>query len=157
MKKTISLFILALVLFSCGEKKEPISFQKIEVNITDQWGRQYDLQIDSIGNTQTLVNDKQTAERTQSFLINEQILDSISHVVQLVDITKIDTVYKDSCDMCVAYKIMLQKNGKTVSAKVENIDSNPEAQNLDQLASLLYNVVRTSDQKPDVLKRKEKK
>lgn len=160
MKKIIVLAFITLILGSCAEKKQPkppISFQKIDLKVFDQWKRVFTLEMDQQGNTTTAIKDPRTKNRAYSFLMNEQILDSISNLARKVDISKIDTLYKDTCDICIGYKIELQKGEKTVKTHVKNIGTNPQIKDLDKLAQLLYNIVRTSDEKPEALKRKEAK
>ncbi|MGC3978486.1 MAG: hypothetical protein QM751_09830 [Paludibacteraceae bacterium] len=159
MKKTIPFIVMLLIMVSCGNKKqkEPVSFDKIDITVTDQWGRIYGLQMDSIGNTKVSVGGKFAKPMEKEFIINEQIFDSISSVAKKVDIAKIDTGYNDTCKICVGYKIALVKGGKAVSTNVKNIQSNPKIADLDQLADLLYNVVRTVDKNPESLVRKENK
>ncbi|VBB46518.1 exported hypothetical protein [uncultured Paludibacter sp.] len=154
MKKILSIVILLFVLSSCGQKREAVSFEKIDVQINDQWGRNYSLQIDKEGNTTTSVDDPRSSKKDYSFLMNEQILDSISKVAKKIDIAKLDTGYNDSCSICIGYKITMMKDGQTVNTHVKNIQSNPNIADLDKLVSLLYNVVRTTDRNPEALKRK---
>ena len=157
MKKIIPFIVLLLVLVACNKEKpkEPISFDKIDLTVTDQWGRIYGLQMDSLGSTKVSVGGKFAKAMEKEFLINQQILDSISKVAKVVDIAKIDTGYNDTCKICVGYKIEFAKSGKPVSTHVKNIQSNPKIADLDKLVDLLYNVVRTVDKDPESLVRKE--
>lgn len=159
MKKLILFIVLILTITACNKEKPkaPISFDKVDLTIVDQWGRIYGLQMDSIGNTKVSVGGKFAKPMKKEFLINELILDSISKVANRVDIAKIDTGYNDSCKICVGYKIQLSKRGKSISTHVKSINTNAEIANLDKLADLLYNVVRTSDSNLENVIRKEKK
>lgn len=159
MKKSILFAILLLVFVSCGggKQKLPISFEKINLTINDQWEREFALTLDKEGNTYASIKAPKKPTKEYSFLINEQILDSISNVTRRVDVAKIDTAYTDSCkkDECIGYKIELKKGKTTVKTHVKNISKNPKTANLDQLVQLLYNVVRTTDMDPESLVRKD--
>ena len=158
MKKIIPFIVLLLITASCTEKKQPVSFDNIDVTIKDNWGRIYGLKLDKTGNTQVSVGGKYAKAKVEEFLINEQILDSISNVARRVDLAKIAPEYTDTCkkEDCVGYEIELKKGNTLVKTRVKNISKNPKIADLDNLVTLLYNVVRTTDLDPESLKRKEK-
>lgn len=156
MKKFLSFALFLLILSSCGQKKSPATFEKMNVKITDEWGRTYALQMDKDGNTVTNSDDKMTEPKSYNYVINEQILDSIFNVTGGIDFSKIDTGYIDSCKECTSYHLAVTQNGKTYTTHVKNINKNPKITMLDKLVNLLYNVVRTTDMDPETLKRKDK-
>lgn len=157
MKNYIVFIAFVAVFASCHKpkSKEPISFDKIDLIITDQWERIYKFNMDSLGNTKVSIGGKFAKAMKKDFLMNELVLDSISKVAKKIDIAKIDTGYNDTCKICVGYKIQLSRGGKNISTHVKSIHTNPKIADLDNLADLLYNVVRTADNKLDNIAREK--
>lgn len=159
MKKIIPILLLTVVFIGCQKKTEkaPISFQVLNFQMEDQWGRKYGLTLDSAANAASFVDDKKSPLREKKFIMNEKFLDSISHVVSLIDFEKTDTLYKykGSCTNCVGYNLNVVKAGKNHAVRVMNILNIPEAAKVDSLANLIYKVVRTADYNLEALEKKQ--
>ena len=76
MKKLIPFLLFLLILASCA-KNAPVSFDYVNLTINDNWGRVYSLQMNKDGNTNASIEDPRASRKDYSFIINEQILDSI--------------------------------------------------------------------------------
>lgn len=156
MKKIIPFIALLVIFSSCGKKQPEVSFGKIDLNIVDQYKRNYALSIDSTGQTEASVTERDTPTRSYSFAMNQQMFDSISNVAGRVEAEKLDTAYADSCKVCISYNIAFHNKGNVVTTKVKNIKSDSTLVKLDNLVELLYKVIRTADKDVSIVTKKEK-
>ena len=128
----------------CSEKKVEYSFSVIDFSSYNGWTSTYSIKIDSIGQTYIQGEDVKRGKWFIRTEIASEVLDSLCTLVNDIDFTKLDTLYKKKCEDCGYYYLIINQINKTpIKVFVEDNNNNEDLFEVNKLSQYLGLIVRT--------------
>jgi len=110
---------VVLLVSGCADNKpvdkDDLSFDSIDVTFLLGWrGGPYQIKVDKSGEVQLVVIDyhfKEKANEYYSLTMEKPELDSISSLINKIDLSKVFDTEGDDCNRCLLYHIVIKKDG----------------------------------------------
>ena len=142
--KNVWIFFCILVIVSCSREKMNSPFTLIDYTYNDGWTGTYFIKIDSIG--QTYIKGYHI-KKGKFFVRTEMtpiVMDSLFTLVNSINFTNVDTLYKEHCQDCGYYYLMIDRQNVPINIFVDNINNeNIELVEVNKLTNYLNLLVRT--------------
>ena len=98
-----------IITMGCSEKKVKCSFNVIDYSSFNGWTGIYSIKVDSIGRTYIQGEDSKKGNWFIRTEIAPDVLDSLYTLVNNIDFTKLDTLYKKKCEDCGYYYLIINQ------------------------------------------------
>ena len=143
--KKIYFIIFLFGLLGCSGKKTNLPFTLIDYSFNNGWNSVYSVRIDNIGQTYIQGEDISNGKWFIRTEIGSSIIDSLCVLVNSIDYTSLDTLYKRNCVDCGYYYLIIDKREKTpIKVFVEDTKNNDkDLIGVIRLSEYLNSLVRT--------------
>jgi len=143
--KNMYFIILLFGLLACSKKKTDLPFILIDYSYNNGWNSVYSIKIDSMGQIYIQGEDIHNGKWFIRTEIDSSVIDSLCTLVNNIDCTSLDTLYKKNCVDCGYYYLIINKRGKIpIKVFVEDTkNNNIDLIGISKLSEYLNSLVRT--------------
>ena len=145
MKHFILIFLTILFISCNNTSQDSSSFQLIDVSMFNGWTDVYCMKINNKGDTYIFNNNINKGKTYFKTKIGLSEVDSISKYVKIILSSKLDTLYRNSCQDCGAYSLIIKSKNVTFHSRVDGISStDKEIDAMNDLIDYLYDIAKIS-------------
>lgn len=143
MQRRILILLIASLAISCSSErqKKEINFYNIDLSRSDGWHGFYSIHVDS---TKQFLLKKQSSGETAKYFkgnLADSTVEKIMALVDSINVTKYDTVYKPNCMDCSIYKIVIASKTRKLTTAVRG---NHSLAHLDSLVQIFTTLSKSS-------------
>jgi hypothetical protein len=139
MSIRIYILLIAFLAVSCTpqKKKLELNFYEIDVSRSTGWNYFYSIHVDST--KQFIVKKDRNGEKSKYFkgILTDSLVEQIVTLVDSINVTKYDSVYKPNCMDCPIYKIIIESKTRKLTTSVRGDHS---LYHLDSLVRIFTNI-----------------
>jgi len=145
MMKNTYFIILLLGLLGCSEKRADFPFITIDYSYNNGWNSVYSVKIDNMGQTYIQGEDISNGKWFIRTEIDSSVIDSLHILVNYINCTNLDTLYKRNCVDCGYYYLIINEREKfPIKVFVEDTkNNNKDLIGVSKLSEYLNSLVRS--------------
>jgi hypothetical protein len=120
MQRQILILLISCLLISCSSQQEKlkVNFYNIDLTRSDGWHDRYSINVDS---SKHCIVKKFNDDESHYFegYLPDTIAEKIFVLVDSINVTRYDTLYKPNCYDCQLYKIIINTKTQTLRTSVQ--------------------------------------
>lgn len=127
---------------SCQTEEKIHTFEFIDYSCHDGWSGFYSIRVENNGGIYILFEDIKNNRIMIKTVLENDILDSLTHLIGNINVPEFDNIDQDNCEDCGYYHFIIKKEKENIDFYTQNIHKNKlELYRINQLSEYLLTII----------------